>query len=118
MSQTQTEQIKTFLLAGNTLTALESLDRFKCFRLGARCWDLRQAGYNVKSKMVETPSGKKIASYWIPSDHPLITPAEKKKDKVISISKLRSLAREISNGDLLTELTLSKLIVAAEKNVA
>lgn len=114
-SVTQTEAIKSYLLAGNTLTQLESLDRFRCLRLGARCWELRQSGYNVKSEMVKTPSGKNIASYFIPANEPLIAPSERKKDKTISLSKLRALAKEIADGDLLTEMTYSKLLIAAEK---
>lgn len=113
-SATQTEAIKSYLLAGNTLTQLESLDRFRCLRLGARCWELRQSGYNVKSEMVKTPSGKNIASYFIPANEPLIAPSERKKEKSITLSKLKLLAKEVAEGDLLTELAFSKLIATAE----
>lgn len=114
---TQTDKIRDWLLMGNTLTALESLDRFKCWRLGARAWDLRQAGYNVQSMIVKMPSGKRVASYYIPEHQPLITPTErKKKPKSITIEKLRELAREVADGDLLVEMMFSKLIIAAEKS--
>lgn len=114
-TQTQADQIEAYLLAGGALTQLQSLERFKCLRLGARAWDLRQKGINVQSRIVETPSGKHIAEYFVPPDAPLITPAERKKEKSITLTKLRSLAREVANGDLLTELAYSKLLVAAEK---
>lgn len=80
--QTQTEKIKEYLLAGNTLTQLQSLDRFKCLRLGARCWDLRQKGINVQSRIVETPSGKHIAEYFVPQNEPLIARNGKKEKKI------------------------------------
>lgn len=114
-TNTQTDKIRDWLLMGNTLTALESLDRFKCWRLGARAWDLRQAGYNVQSMIVKMPSGKRVASYYIPEHQPLITPTErKKKPKTITIEKLRELAREVAAGDLLVGNYMQRLLEAAK----
>jgi len=62
---TQTEQIFKHLSEGKRLTALEALDRFGCFRLGARVYDLKKQGYDVKRRMVETVSGRWVAEYWI-----------------------------------------------------
>ena len=115
-TRSQNSKILAHLMAGNTLTSLESLDFCGSLRLGARRDDLRHAGYNVKSEMIKV-GRKRVARYFIPADVPLIPPTErKKKPKSISIDRLRSLAREIADGDLLTETTFSKLIIAAEKS--
>lgn len=45
------------------VTSLDALASVGSFRLGARVWELRQAGYDVRSEMVTTPSGKRIARY-------------------------------------------------------
>jgi hypothetical protein len=59
----QAEKILAYLKAGNRITPLESLELFGCFRLGARIYDLKQAGYRIESEMVKVPSGKRVASY-------------------------------------------------------
>ena len=45
--------IAIWLKQGNTITSLEALHKFGCFRLGARIADLRKVGYNIDTKMVE-----------------------------------------------------------------
>lgn len=54
--------IAIWLKQGNTITPLEALQKFGCFRLGARIADLRKAGYNIETKMVEQ-NGKRFAQY-------------------------------------------------------
>ena len=49
---TQTDQIQTYLESGKTLTPLQALNMFGCFRLAARILDLREAGLDIKMKMV------------------------------------------------------------------
>lgn len=46
------------------LTPLEALNLYGCFRLGARCWDLRQKGYDIQTEIVHQ-NGKHFASYSI-----------------------------------------------------
>jgi len=58
----QTADILLYLQSGHTITPLEALDMFGCFRLGARIYDIKKAGYAVKSEMVEI-NGKHIARY-------------------------------------------------------
>ena len=58
----QTKQILRYLQEGNTITPIEALNKFKCFRLGARIWDLRKKGYNIDPKIVEQ-DGKHFAEY-------------------------------------------------------
>jgi hypothetical protein len=66
----QSEQILDWLKAGHSLTALEALERFKCFRLAARIGELKETpdGREIKSEMVFVPSGKKVARYWLPQE--------------------------------------------------
>lgn len=54
--------IAIWLKQGNTITPLEALNKFGCFRLGARIADLRKAGYDIDTKMVEQ-NGKRFAQY-------------------------------------------------------
>jgi len=44
---TQAEAILAHLKAGNTITPIEALDKFGCFRLAARIIELRRDGYNI-----------------------------------------------------------------------
>lgn len=61
----QTEAILTALQAGRRLTPLDALNDFGCFRLGARVWDLRRAGHNIKSDTHTTDSGARVAVYYL-----------------------------------------------------
>jgi len=45
------------------ITHLEAQHLFGCSRLAARVQELRRMGHDVKSRMVETPSGKRVAEY-------------------------------------------------------
>lgn len=59
---TQTEAILNFLKTGSRLTAIDALNKFGCFRLAARCADLRLEGYNIITETV-TKNGKTFAEY-------------------------------------------------------
>jgi hypothetical protein len=61
----QNARILAHLQSGRTLTALEALDWFKCFRLASRVCDLRKAGYLVEKRTIKTNSGKNIAQYYL-----------------------------------------------------
>lgn len=61
--ESQDDRILQFLQAGNTLTPLEALDRFGCFRLGARIWELKRQGWLIESEIVEADGGKRVARY-------------------------------------------------------
>lgn len=62
MSQSQI--ILQALSQGARLTPLDALSKFGCFRLGARIWDLKQAGYNIEMELVER-QGKRVAEYYL-----------------------------------------------------
>lgn len=61
---TQSQQIKTYLSKGNTLTGMEALHMFKCFRLPARVFELNEQGMNIKSEMIYF-NKKRFARYFI-----------------------------------------------------
>jgi len=65
-THSQVERILAALLAGERLTPLIALERFGCFRLGGRVYDLKKLGHDVQSRMIELPNGKHVAEYWIP----------------------------------------------------
>ena len=49
----QTKAIKDYLEAGNSITSMEAYDKFGCTRLSARILDLKKAGYNIQTIMME-----------------------------------------------------------------
>ena len=48
----QTDAVMEHLLTGAELTPLEALQKFGCFRLGARIYDLRKEGVDIDSRLV------------------------------------------------------------------
>ncbi len=62
--QTQRQKIKSWLEQGNTLTPLEALEKFGCFRLATRIFELKREGLNIDTKIVENKAtGKRYAEY-------------------------------------------------------
>ena len=64
-ADSQNALIKGWLLNGYSLTQLEALQQFGCFRLAARISDLRDKGLNVVTDMVTLENGKRVARYFI-----------------------------------------------------
>ncbi len=62
--KTQNEKIKAYLSKGKSITQIDALNKFGCFRLAARIADLRNEGVNIATKNV-TKEGKTFASYSI-----------------------------------------------------
>lgn len=60
--KSQNERILLHLQNGQTLTQLEALRMFGCFRLGARIWELKKQGYKVDARIIEH-NGKHISEY-------------------------------------------------------
>ena len=63
MIATQVVEILRHLRTGKSITPIYAMEKFRCFRLGARIWDLKQDGHIINKDMVKTPSGKHVASY-------------------------------------------------------
>lgn len=57
IKQSQSKLILAYLMTGETLTPIEALNMFGCFRLGARIYDLKAKGHNIETKTIV--SGKK-----------------------------------------------------------
>ena len=60
---TQCAQIKAHLQSGRSITPLEALDLYGCFRLGARIYDLRKEGMDIERQMrsYKNADGKRVA---------------------------------------------------------
>ena len=58
----QTDEIKEYLKMGKSLTPIEALERFGCFRLAARVSDLKREGEKIMTDIVYD-KGKRYASY-------------------------------------------------------
>lgn len=54
-------------LRSATITPLEALNLYGCFRLAARIHDIRKMGYDVRTGSLETESGKRVAVYSLES---------------------------------------------------
>ena len=63
--ESQNKQLKEYLEEGNSITAIQALEKFKCFRLASRITDLKQSGVPIDSQFIEVDSGKKVKEYWI-----------------------------------------------------
>ena len=62
-SEAQNTKIAKWLEAGNSITQMEALNMFQCFRLASRISDLRKRGMDICKQMILTPSGKRVAQY-------------------------------------------------------
>ncbi len=60
----QSSRILTALQAGRHLSPIEALEEFGCFRLGARIYDLRKAGHDIRHDTVRE-RGKSFAVYYL-----------------------------------------------------
>lgn len=60
--KSQNEQILEALESGSKVTPLDALNKFGCFRLGARIHELKQRGYPIKTEIIRQ-RGKYIAEY-------------------------------------------------------
>lgn len=62
--ESQNALIKGWLLNGNSITPMEALNMFGCFRLSARIANLREDGMQVVTDMV-TINDKRVARYYL-----------------------------------------------------
>ena len=63
-TDSQNALIKGWLLNGQSLTTLDALTMFGCFRLSARISNLKDQGMNIITEMVEV-NDKRIAKYYL-----------------------------------------------------
>ena len=62
--ESQNKMIKAHLDSGKTITAIEALNEYHCFRLASRISDLKKSGFLVDKRMIELPNGKRVAQYF------------------------------------------------------
>ena len=46
-------RVLAYLREHGSITPLEALNSFGCYRLGARVWDLRHDGHNIVTEIIE-----------------------------------------------------------------
>jgi hypothetical protein len=63
-TDSQTALIKGWLLNGYSITQLDALNMFGCFRLSARIANLREEGLDIITDMVNV-NDKRIAKYYL-----------------------------------------------------
>lgn len=62
--KSQTELILDYLKTGKSITPMDALQLFGCFRLSGRIWDLRVQGHKIKTETInDERTGKSYASY-------------------------------------------------------
>lgn len=65
-TKSQQQHIKEYLEAGHSITPLEALEMFGCFRLGAQIFDLKKKGMAIEMVMKKDENtGKRYAVYYI-----------------------------------------------------
>ena len=63
-TESQNALIKGWLLNGKSITPLDALNMFGCFRLSARIANLRDEGLPIVTDMV-TINNKRVARYYL-----------------------------------------------------
>ena len=66
---TQAAMILNHLIAGGSLTPLESLNLYGVMALSQRIGELKRQGYPIKRDLIELPSHKHVARYSWDYDH-------------------------------------------------
>lgn len=68
-AETHNAKVLAHLQSGKSITPIEALDEFGCFRLGARIYDLKQAGHTIQKQMIEVETREggtaRVAEYFI-----------------------------------------------------
>ena len=63
VAKSQCDMIIAWLQKGYSITQLDALNMFGCFRLASRVHDLRERGYNIIACRITTPTGKRVCEY-------------------------------------------------------
>ncbi len=77
-TESQEKQIFDYLQAGNSLTAIEALNKFRCFRLASRINDIeKHKGIKIYRQTIKTASGKHVSQYNMQPFEPATNPNTK-----------------------------------------
>lgn len=64
--KSQNAMIREYLEAGHSITPIDALNMFGCFRLGARIADLKKQGMDIRTEIVhDDANGKHWAKYYL-----------------------------------------------------
>ncbi|GAI44023.1 unnamed protein product [marine sediment metagenome] len=63
-------QILQHMKVHDSITGLQALKLYGCFRLPARIYDLRMKGHPIEAQKWKTRSGKTVARYWLSTKKP------------------------------------------------
>jgi len=67
MSVSQKKQILHWMKLGRSITPIEALDMYGCFRLSAVIYDLKKEGHSIQMELVKNQNDKKYAKYTLQS---------------------------------------------------
>ena len=59
----QEDEILNYLQQGYSITPIQALEKFGCFRLSGRIFSLKKQGYNISSELVKDNNGKRFSKY-------------------------------------------------------
>jgi hypothetical protein len=71
----QKAQILAHLQSGRSITTLQALKLYGCFRLSGRIHELQKDGHSINSNLIPVKGGKHVAEY-------TLNPVETRKQKV------------------------------------
>lgn len=60
---TDKQRVGKWLEERGSITAMEALEAFGCYRLGARIFELRKAGWDIATTYETTADGERYAKY-------------------------------------------------------
>jgi hypothetical protein len=63
----QASVILDHLNQGDSITAIDALNNYGCFRLAARIHELRKEGWDIQERIVKGANGKRYSQYFIPT---------------------------------------------------
>lgn len=66
--ETQNAQILHYLKQGKTISPLEALNMFGCFRLAGRIFELREDGWPIHCDRREVGGGRRVGFYSLDTD--------------------------------------------------
>jgi hypothetical protein len=62
---TQNYRLLMAMQNGERLTVAAALNEYGVFALSQRCGELKRMGWPIRSRMVDTAGGARVAEYWL-----------------------------------------------------
>jgi hypothetical protein len=59
----QKSALLSHLIKYGWITPIKALEKYGCFRLAARIFELREVGHPIETQLIHTKDGKKYAKY-------------------------------------------------------